>query len=380
MLIVSALLCCISISCAPTEKPPPTTSKPTGQPARPIIHDWQLAPGSGVQGAVQPLGAIANCGFQLPVVSPDGQWIAYLETPQDVQLDVDAVISGHGLQDASLWLRAVERNAEAMLVCRRGAAWPAWSADSQRLVFIAYDRNGACSLRIHDVAAMKTRRVGVGLQHMMMPAVHPDGQTVMVSAYAQVPDRAIIHRIDLNAVRAEPIAADVPAPQLWPRWLDRNTFVMLGRDGDRLALLRCDAAGTSADLIVRTGMKPSVYASVDALSIIARPLSANGRHFARYDRTADRIIITDLTTGASRLLPSGARAGCWMGPDRFAAATDSELLIVTTETGLSQRVLNGAFLPRWADKSGHQLICCARSQTPATFELARLHLVADQSR
>ena len=137
---------------------------------------------SHVRVQVEPLGDVANSGMQLPAVSPDGKWIAYLDFRSDQPIKRDALFTGQGLESMSLQLQAVEAGASPRTVCASGAAWPTWSPDSRKLVFLVYNETGRCDLGIHDVTVGTTRRLSMGQNHMMMPAVSASGKKVLAGA------------------------------------------------------------------------------------------------------------------------------------------------------------------------------------------------------
>ena len=56
---------------------------------------------------VEPLGEIPNCGLQLPAVSPDGKWIAYLDYQSDKPIELSALFTGRGLEGMSLHVQPV---------------------------------------------------------------------------------------------------------------------------------------------------------------------------------------------------------------------------------------------------------------------------------
>ena len=71
---------------------------------------------------VEPLGEVPNSGLQLPVVSPDGKWIAYLQHRGGQLIDLDALFTGKGLEAMSLYVRETRTGGRSRQVCQGGAA------------------------------------------------------------------------------------------------------------------------------------------------------------------------------------------------------------------------------------------------------------------
>ena len=175
---------------------------------------------------------VPNVGVQLPAVSPDGRWIAFLDQDDAAPpARPDDLVSGRNLGGLSLWVRAVDAPGPARNVAVGGVAWPAWSADSTTLAFVGYDDELGCTLGLHDVAAGTTRRKAVGLRHMMMPAISPDGRRVAVAAYGNVPDQALVFTLDLATDAALPGPPATPARGATPAPLGRRRHAGLRATG-----------------------------------------------------------------------------------------------------------------------------------------------------
>ena len=240
---VWCLLSMLTLS-ACTTAPPPAWEQADAEPIpRGEGRGWEaLAQAALPQRSTGSVTAVAsvrppvpNVGVQLPAVSPDGRWIAFLDQDDAAApAQPDDLVTGRNLGGLSLWVRAVDAKGPARNVAVGGVAWPAWSADSKTLAFVAYDDELGCTLGLHDVASGVTRRKAVGLRHMMMPAISPDGRRVAVAAYGNVPDQALIFTLDLATDAALPgPPATLPGAQLLPRWIDDDTlvYVQLGAGG-----------------------------------------------------------------------------------------------------------------------------------------------------
>lgn len=348
--------------------------RPAAAPAE--ATRWAPARVTHTRVAVEPLGDVANNGLQLPAVSPDGQWVACLRRDDGEASDLDAVFGGEGCQAMSLHLRATTPGAPARRLCAAGAAWPAWSADGKCLAYLARTRPGQWDLCILDVPAGRSRRIAMAFARILMPAPSPAGTYVAVVAAAakDAPPRLHVLAAADGAVR--PCPADDPADRhFWPQWTaDGDVVYVLGR-GEQAWLARWTPGRNESRRLAEVHMPPSAMATYQALAGLGAPLSPDGRRFAYYHTAADRIVLVDLDGGKTTQLPAGTRAGCWVGPNRFAAATDAEMMLIA-DGAPSCRLMRGPWLPRAADAAAAQLIACTRSSQPRALSLVRLKLIA----
>jgi len=180
-----------------------------------------------VQFEIAPLGEVPNSGLQLPAVSPDGQWIAYLRVGGDRPLGPEALFTGRGLAAVSLHLRPLGGGPTRTL-CAGGAAWPVWSADATHLAFVVYTKSGRCDLAIHDLNAATTRRRSLGFPRMMMPALDPAGKAVALIAAAESPATPRLHVADLESGKLTACPpADKEERRLWPQWAPDGRIVYI---------------------------------------------------------------------------------------------------------------------------------------------------------
>ncbi|KKK83744.1 hypothetical protein LCGC14_2790300, partial [marine sediment metagenome] len=193
----------------------------TPQGAAPDVQRrLEPAQSTGVRVQRQSLGEVPNSGLQLPVVSPDEKWIAYLRNAGDRAPGPDALFTGRGLEDMSLHVRALAPGAKSIAVCESGAAWPTWSADSTQLIFVAHGKQGRSELRLYRPATRTTRRLGpVPGSVIMMPAMSPAGREVaFVAAGADSsPPRLHVLTLETGKIQQCPDSED-SAGQLWPHW------------------------------------------------------------------------------------------------------------------------------------------------------------------
>lgn len=160
---------------------------------------------SGVSAVGSDRPQIPNAGLQLPTVSPDGRWVAYLDHDRDSgRIGGESWITGRGLDAVSLWVRRVESDGLARNVAVGHAAWPTWSEDGKTLLFISHDPRTGGGLGLHDLETGITRRISAGLNRMFAPGISPSGRYVAVSGYGAHADDAVLFLIDLTTGRAEP--------------------------------------------------------------------------------------------------------------------------------------------------------------------------------
>ena len=349
---------------------------------------------------------VPNVGVQLPAVSPDGRWIAFLDQDDAAPpAQPDDLVTGRNLGGLSLWVRAVDAEGPARNVALGGAAWPTWSADASTLLFIGYDDLG-CTLGLHDVTTGTTRRKAVGLRHMMMPAMSPDGRRVALAAYGSVPDQALIFTLDLATDAALPgPPATLPGAQILPRWLDEDTLVYVqlgavgGSAGPGAALMRWTLGGPSATPVAPLNAPASVFDAQHLFAAIARPISPDHASLAYLDLTRGRIELVNLTDATSTALPGGYRAGAWWGGRWFVAADDRRIDLVERATSPTNgpstpppptdpstpppsttpprlNLLDGRWVPLWADADQQSILLIGESDRPDRFSVLQLWVIA----
>ena len=348
----------------------------SGRP--PSASQWTPARASHVQLQVQSLGDVANSGCQLPVVSPDGKWIAYLRNRAVGPIELEALFTGKGLDSTALYVQPVAPGAAPQLVCSAGAGWPAWSPDGGKLAFIAYGEAGRCDVGIHDLAAGTTRRVTGPFKRMMMPAISPDGKRLAVVVPGATLDRTRLHVLMPGG--APPVACPAESDQtqqLWPLWTPDGQILYLLRQRQRTWLARWRPGGSRPQRLWEISMMPSRMGMIQIFAGLGRPLSPDGGRLAYYDyaNDRDRIVLLNLFDGEREDLPPGTRFGCWLGSGRFLAASDDEMILHTSSSAEAIRLVPGRWLPRWGAVEGGQFVVCEAGANPWTFKLLQMNLL-----
>ena len=347
---------------------------------RQIDSKWEPAQTTHTRVQVEPLGEIPNCRLQLPAVSPDGKWIAYLDYQSDEPIGLSALFSGRGLEAMSLHVQPVAGGTPGRMVCGSGAAWPRWSGNSRRLVFVAYSESGECELGLYDVAGGTSRRVRTGLKHMMMPSVSPSGKEAVVVAAGNEGESLGLHIVNLDSGKIERSCPTEPqgSRQLWPQWTSDGRIVFVVNQGERSWLGQWGPGRFPPERLSEIRMSTSQVGMLRALSDVSEPLSPDDKHFAYYDTTAHRIVLVKLAGGAQVNLGRGVRTGCWLDSRRFAGADNKEMLLFAVEGGMPARLLDGACLPLNGNAKNDELIVCRRGRHSRMFSLVRIRVLSSE--
>jgi dipeptidyl aminopeptidase/acylaminoacyl peptidase len=380
---ISLILMAALASPACAKDPPAPT--PPGKPA----IELGTSEVSHLRIAVESLGSVPNSGLLLPEVSSSGNRIAYLEVAPPAGAGSagpgpDSLITGKDVESVSLSWRDLKRGATPHLVCPSGALWPAWFPDGKRLAFVVYDTQGRAALGVHDLDSGQTKRWGVGVKHVMMPAISPDGRRIAIVGYAEAPADARIILIEPDAGKTGlgPVVKDATS-QLGPQWLDANTLLFVGADKSRPSrrVLYAWSIGRGDGTGKVKALRPLNVSGVpveflQAFVGLGSPVNAAGNRLAYYDSTNDAITLIHLTGEETRTLPRGTRAGVWLGETRFAAATEKDLSLYSAKDDRWQTVVEGAWLPRWADERSGRIIALGASKAGSEFVVDRLTLRA----
>lgn len=348
--------------------------------------------GNGWTGGVTALGQrrpnVPNVGFQLPRVSEDGRYIAYLEQPTDApSVPAAAAVTGRGLEDVSLWVRQVEAEGPGKMVASGGACWAQWSAKGA-LLFITYDERNYAALGIFNPASGRVERKAVGLRHMLMPHVSPSGRRAAVVAYGEVPDQAVIFVVDLAQSRAEPgpPAAAESGAQVHPRWLSDDTlvYVQLAEEGEG-RLMRWRVGEDRAHAIMRVEAPASIFDAQHMFAAVPEPVSPDLSRYAVYLPGEERVELAPLAAAEAVLTDGGTRGGVWWTDGWFLAARDDRLELVRADVVNDEqqspqalRLLDGRWVPLWADREAGTLLLAAPASSADELALLQLWVVLSE--
>ena len=255
----------------------------------------------------QRLGQLpTNAGLQLPVVSPDGKWIAFLDFQGDPPPELHSLFTGQDLQAMSAHLQPLAPNAKPRTICRSGAAWPTWSADSKKLLFVAYTDSNRCDLLIHNLQAATTRRISIPPNSVSMPALSHSGQRAAVVVFDPQSQSARLHVVNLvtgNIDYTCPTDSQT-SQQIWPQWTpDGRIIFVRNRDGQS-HLIQWRPGKSPPQKIAKINISSSLSAMYQAFEALGQPLSPDARRFAYYDTAQDRITLISLANGNKSNYPS----------------------------------------------------------------------------
>lgn len=326
---------------------------------------------------VTQLGTVSNSGLLLPVVSPDGKWVAALHCRTGLPKSPDVLFTGQGAVDLSLQLRSTREDAQPRVIRPTGALWPAWSPDSRSLVFIACDADGTCRLAVYDVAAGTTRQLTAGTQPLLMPAVSANGRKVAVIVAGPASEAFRLHVMDLATGQLTPcpLAGQSDERHFQPQWTADGRVVFLMQRGGKTYLAHWQSGKFRPETLCPIGAGRSELAAMQCFAGLGQPISPGGRRLAYYDAAADRIVLIDLVDGGRTELRKGTSAGCWLDAGTFVAATGDQMLLYPLR-GFSVRLMRGSWLPRAGLGKSRTLIVLTRGPHQRVLSLVQLQLLA----
>ena len=370
----------------------------------------------GVTAAVAVRGSVRHAGLGLPVVSPDGRWVAALEQAGGpASVGAEAPLTGRGLGGVSLWVRAVDPTADApaapggapfgsgaLPIALADAAFPVWSADG-RLWSVGAGEGGA-ALLVYDPRSGSLRRLGVGLARIAHPAPSPGGRSVALAGHGGNAEASLLFLVDAASGRAAP--GPPPGPggrgQVLPVWEKSGVllFVELREDAEGQAApaaLRRWRPGAGAAAAEDVAALPPLASAFDAEALLAGvvdPLSPGGRWFLFFDPLAEPpgLRRVDLATGSIEPVAAGGTAAAWWDPDRLAVAVQPvaggpglakepglRLVELTAGARGSVTLLPGDWAPRWVGvdpaAGGASVLAVTPGERPDRLKLVQLYVV-----
>ena len=361
--IVSLLALAVLAGCGPSKQ----------EQLRNVGGTWGPASVTHVRVQMQALGETPNNGLLLPAISPDGRWIASLQYRGDTPPALDSLWTGKNLAGMSLHLRELVEGGESRVVCPSGAIWPAWSPDGKQLAYVVHTGDGHCSLGLYDIAAGKTRRLNVGRDGIMSPAISPSGDAIAFASRDQAHGQARLFVLRLADRKL------IPCPSVrlgeshhWPTWTSDGRIVFLRQSPGESHIVHWKPETLPPEPLVSIAVPETTVGRFQSIAGLGCPLSPDAQRFAYYDILCDRIVLLSLQGDEKRVeLKPGTRAGCWFDSSRFVAATDSELRLFADSEN-SALLVRGSWLPRECARNTNQLILCTRGAHRLEFHVIRM--------
>jgi hypothetical protein len=294
------------------------------------------------------IGSVENVGLELPKISPDGKMMVYFRS--DCESLSTMTLLGSPLpsdtpadKSLTIWVRPVQgSSAGRMISTQRWCHSPVWSPNSRAIVYVV---NEPPVSWIEHVDLESGTRTAMGQKGMIncLPRFDSDGQTILFCSAEKVNGPFRIYRQALD--QKEPTAIS-------PQGMDCLLPVLRQKDGrvicasssdEQLRWITADSQGTSL-LVDHCGNfdKPAVLATWAGIS---EPVSPDRQSILFYDSIQNRICIYHRDEKFVRNHRSDSIAACWLDDRAIALATAERVFLVSTQTGMSLELFNGAWIP-----------------------------------
>lgn len=347
----------------------PETLRFTGSPG------WTALDTGRFRTQMRVLAVLPNASLQLPLVSPNGRWVAYLQTKDAVEPpEPDAAWTGQGLNDVCLWVLPLDPPAQPRMVSA-GAAWPVWLPDSRQLAFVSYDQQQRCSLGLYDVDSALAQRLGIGLPHLVAPTPSPDASRIALLSFNPSSAATRLYLYDVKTQQAQPVP--LPADVLWqirPMWIGNHALLFLGRTKQTGAIYGYSLRDGRAEQLATLELPEQAMEALASQTGIDLSLAPDGRHLALYEFSRNRIVLHDLQEQRFFHLPEGSHAGLWIASAQFLWSGENRTEVIRPGQE-SRAVFRGPCLPRWHKAATRQLILLAPGPEPWTFQLIDMKVV-----
>ncbi len=326
------------------------------------------------------IASLQNTGLQLPVVSPDGKWVAAWQCADATTLDPDAPLTGATLAKLTLVIYDTTDPQASPRTVSTGAAWPVWSADSKQLMAVAYDKSNHCALIIHQLATGQTRRIEIGVAHIITPSLSPGGTLLAFAGFDLTAQQSRLYVYNLQTQQLTPLAP--PKDVVWqimPAWVSDHALLYFARVGTDTGILgTVPQANSPNSWLAKVPLPNEASETVRTHAGIIHPLSPDKQWLATFDSSQNRVALLHLEDAKPTPLDFSSQAGCWAPTTqaaRFLYATDKQLLLHKSGAEETSHLLGAKpFLPLWCDPRGTSLLLLATGQQEWSFELLRMKI------
>jgi hypothetical protein len=295
-------------------------------------------------GLPQKKGAVENIGFQLPVISPDGEWMLYLRTDCET-ISPLTLLGGDTPAEGtlSIWIRPVSGTLTGrQLSTRRWAHSPVWSDNGRAVAYVANEPGGSVIVHV-NLADSSERVLGLAGAINCLSRFDADDRTVLFCSARNLNEPFCVYRQSIDQHSPQPLSPkgmDCVLPILH----DRSGRVVSGcMRGQQLNWVLADLQNAS-DLDPNGGFgeKSAIF---QIWAGIGSPLSPDRRSFLYYDTFQNRICVCHVAERTVRRHRPETIAACWLDDQAIALATADRTFLVNNQTGMSLELFNGTWIP-----------------------------------
>ncbi len=297
-------------------------------------------------GLPRKIGSVRNIGFQLPVVSPDGEQILCLQTDRDF-IPLQTIFGSPDHTDPegtlSIWLRPTQGTLPGRQIsAERWAHSPLWSDSGQSIVYVANEPDHSVIVHLNLVSERRTL-LGLADAVNCLPRFDGDDHTLLFCAGPTATGPFRVYRQVVGETLPLPLTPE-GFDCLWPIRSDGRESVLCGRfDGNGLGWVQC--RGDTVTDVARNVSQAGRPAALQALAGITTPISPDGKQLLFYNTLHKRIAIAHLTESNPPMHRIGSMAACWVNDETICLATADGMFIVNVHTGITVPLLDGLWIP-----------------------------------
>jgi dipeptidyl aminopeptidase/acylaminoacyl peptidase len=321
---------------------------------------------------IQKIGGVEKHWLELPRASPDGESLLYLRSQDQAPdrrtllVEKDATPPDGELQ---IWLRPTAGADPGQRISEEEWVHSArWSPDGSSIVYAANGRDGSSRMVWRSLNG-DVRMFGAPKQRNCSPTFSGNGSEIVWSASPIEEDRFSLFRADISEPDSTPISTQILG--LHPVGAEDGSGVFyLSLASDRAQLWRSDETSRSFLLLVEDCGPANPIALLNSLASVPQPVGPDGS-FCLFDTRRERILTVSPDGSIIQRHREGTFAACWIEAGLIVIATENDLFLTDTTSGMSLTLLNGSWLPIHYDRDGRRLLLLGRS-SEARFSVYRL--------